>query len=553
MRESRTGNCPSIRQGDVMMRVFAVLAAVMLTGAVVATQRQLPPGYLDPAPILAAARQAIGTDNLRCVTIGGTAYSGALGQARESARNVDWPRIDSMANYTRTMNWDNWSMKEEFDRKPGLNPAGWKYGIGWDDGPLQKNAHQTFMLNGTHAWYMDGAGSPPVALSPDIAEIFPVELVLNPHGFLKAAALPGANPKAVWRWELGEMGRDGPEVSPERMRVVSITWGKYRVDATINKENLLQRIHTWVPSETLGDMNYEHEFTNASYVDLGKGIRFPTDWHSHQGWDDNFGAQATTAGHNAFGGTLKDVRANVCPDPVTVPESVRSATSPMRVEPEKLADGVYLLAGGTHNSVAVEFATFSAVFDAPLSEARSLAVIEEVVRLIPNKPIRFVINSHQHFDHTGGLRAYNHIGATVVTHWKNYDFLNRDVINYAPRTLRPDMVSLWPPTELAEGYYFETVRENYVITDGTRTMHMHYVNPLQHVEGMLVAYLPRERMLLQADLVNTVDPLPTAISGDQRSFLNAVRKLKLDVGQLVPMHGRPIPWATFETAARGTN
>ena len=64
-------------------------------------------------------------------------------------------------------------MKEEFDRKPGLNPAGWKYGIGWEDGPLQKNAHQTFMLNGTHAWYMDGAGSPPVALPPDISRDLP--------------------------------------------------------------------------------------------------------------------------------------------------------------------------------------------------------------------------------------------------------------------------------------------------------------------------------------------------------------------------------------------
>jgi hypothetical protein len=141
------------------------------------------------------------------------------------------------------------------------------------------------------------------------------------------------------------------------------------------------------------------------------------------------------------------------------------------------------------------------------------------------------------------LRAYNHIGATVITQWKNYDFLNRDVINYVPRTLRPDMVSLWPPTELAEGYYFETVRENYTLTDGSRTMHIHYVNPLDHVEGMLVAYLPKERLLLQADLVDTIDPLPAQLSADQRSFVNAVRKLKLDVGDLVPMHGRPIPWA----------
>ena len=107
-----------------MSKVFAAALVVALSGVQVITQRQLSPGYLDPTPILAAARQAIGTDKLRCVTIGGTAYAGALGQARESARNTDWPRIDSMANYTRTMNWDAWSMKEEFDRKPGLNPAG---------------------------------------------------------------------------------------------------------------------------------------------------------------------------------------------------------------------------------------------------------------------------------------------------------------------------------------------------------------------------------------------------------------------------------------------
>ncbi len=45
-------------------------------------------------------------------------------------------------------------------------------------------------------------------------------------------------------------------------------------------------------------------------TDVGDGIRFPTGWHSHQGRDDNFGAQAVTAGHNAFGGTMKDVKPN---------------------------------------------------------------------------------------------------------------------------------------------------------------------------------------------------------------------------------------------------
>src|SRR5512132_1196344 len=106
-------------------------------GGTAVSQQPLPPGYVDAAPILAAARREIGTDNLRCITISGKAYNGAVGQQREAGKNTDWPRIDSLANYTRTMNWDTWTMKEEFDRKPGLNPALWKYGVGWIDGSLQ--------------------------------------------------------------------------------------------------------------------------------------------------------------------------------------------------------------------------------------------------------------------------------------------------------------------------------------------------------------------------------------------------------------------------------
>ena len=183
-------------------------------------------------------------------------------------------------------------MKEEFDRKPGLAPRPGSTASAGSTARCSRTHIRSSCVNGSHAWHMDGPGAPPVASTPDVAEIYQLELWLNPHGFLKAARLPGANPKATWRWELGEMGRDGPEVHPEKVTVVSITVnGKYRVDATINKENMLQRIHTWVPDPVLGDMNYEHEFTNDSYIDIGNGIKFPTGWHSHQGWDDNFGAR----------------------------------------------------------------------------------------------------------------------------------------------------------------------------------------------------------------------------------------------------------------------
>jgi glyoxylase-like metal-dependent hydrolase (beta-lactamase superfamily II) len=227
-----------------------------------------------------------------------------------------------------------------------------------------------------------------------------------------------------------------------------------------------------------------------------------------------------------------------------VPDSVLRATFPVRVETSKLADGVYLLGGASHNSVAVEFKDYVAVVEAPLDERRNLAVIEEIVKLIPNKPIRYLVNTHQHFDHIGGLRTYMHIGATIITHWKNFPFYNRDVLNYAPRTLEPDMMSLWPPTEVAEGYQYETVRENYVLSDGSRNMHMSYVQPLAHVEGMLMVYLPKEKMVIEADLYDS-SPGNRAATPENRTLFNHVQRLGLDVATIVPIHGRPVPWNDF--------
>ncbi len=526
-----------------------LLAAALATAAL--TAQELAPGFVDPEPILRAARDAIGTDDLRCVTISGSGlYAGMVGQQRHHGYEVDWPRGAALNNYTRTMNWDAGTMSEAFDREPGQNPASWRWGQGWSGGtPVQSHNRQRFFVNGNVGWHQDGPNGRPVAAHPDDAERWQLDIWINPHGFLKAAQLPGANPHATWRWELGEMGRDGATFKPEKMYIVSINMlGKYRVDATINSQNMLQRIHTWVPDPVLGDFNYEHEFTNASYLDLGNGIRFPTGWHSHAGWDDNYQAQSINTGHNQFGGTLDTIVANDCGDAIDVPAQVQQATFPLALDTDRLADGVWLLGGASHNSVAVEFDNYVAVVEAPIDEARSLAVIDEVVRLVPGKPIRFLINTHQHHDHIGGLRTYMHVGATIVTHWKNYDFYTRDVLNYAPRTLAPDMVSLWPPTELAEGYQYEVVRENYWLHDG-QSMHVSYVHPLRHVEGMLVAYLPNERILIEGDLYDPPRPGapgPATPTADHRSLVTHVTRLGLDVDTIVPIHGDPVPWSRFE-------
>ena len=529
------------------MKKLWTLSMLSLFLGVSVHAQQFPPGFVDPMPLLAAASEEIGEQDFQCVTLSGTGYSGKVGQTYENAVNIDWDRIE-MANYTRTINWETATSIETFDRTPGLNPASWKYGLGWMGGtPTQKQTRQTFIVNGDTGWAIDGDG-PPVAATAEDAERWQLDVWLNPPGFLKAARMPGANPEAFWRWEQIEMGRDGNVVNLTKMHVVSITMlGKYRVDATINPQNQIQRIHVMVSEPALGDFNIEQESTNQQQFG---NVKWPTNWHSHQGWDDNWQFASDSTGHNAYGGTFPNVQPNVCPDSVPVPANMQPSPrpDPEMVIVERMAEGVYLLGGGPANSYMVEFKDWVAVFDAPINEKRSLAVIEEVVKLVPNKPIRWLINSHVHFDHIGGLRTYLHIGSTIVTHRKNVGMLNRDVLNYRTQGVEPDITSLWPPTELAEGYNYEAINENFVITDNERIMRIYYVQPLRHATGMLMAYLPEEKIAFQADLFNTHEPPPAEPTPAMQSFFNQIQRMSLDVETVAPSHGQPVPYSDFVEA-----
>jgi hypothetical protein len=76
------------------------------------------------------------------------------------------------------------------------------------------------------------------------------------------------------------------------------------------------------------------------------------------------------------------------------------------------------------------------------------------------------------------------------------------------------------PTEVAEGYNYEAIQENYVITDNSRILRVYYVQPLQHVRGMLMAYLPAERIAFEADLFDTHEPPKAAQIPAMRSFIH---------------------------------
>ncbi|MBI4886711.1 MAG: MBL fold metallo-hydrolase [Acidobacteria bacterium] len=477
-------------------------------------------GAQDARGVLQTAAAAMGASNMTSIQYTGTGWQGMVGQ--NVAPDQDWPRVD-LTSYTRTIDFDTMSSREEYARVQGSNPARGG-GAGF---PFLTEQRVVNLVSGNYAWTLNAQGQP--VPQPDAAELRRLEIFLTPWGFLKGAMAPGANPTLVTRNEYGG-----------RASVVSfMAFGKYRVNGTINAQNLVQRVQTWVPNPVVGDLYYENVYTN--YRDMN-GVKVPR-FHQHQDYDDGGNEPNVSGGDHAFGlETVSALRVNVAGAALTVPNEVRSATvPPVRVQSQKLGDGVWLVGGGSHNSVAVEFGDHVAVIEAPLNEERSLAVIGEVNRLIPGKPIRFVVNTHHHWDHLGGIRTYVHEGATIVTHVGNRPYY-QEVLRARPWLLQPDRLSLYPPEEWSEGYIFETVREKYILGDSTRTVELYTVQGLAHAVGMLMVYIPKEKIVVQADLYNPQAPAPNAST---RTFNQNLQRLKLDVATIVGIHGNPAPMAQF--------
>ena len=112
--------------------------------------------------------------------------------------------------------------------------------------------------------------------------------------------------------------------------------------------------------------------------------------------------------------------------------------------------------------------------------------------------------------------------------------------------MQPDRLSLYPPEEVAEGYTFETLREKYVLSDGARTMDIYHMQGLDHNAGMLIAYLPKEKIVVNADLYSPRGPgNPATPNASSVNFYENIKRLKLDIATIAPIHGRVVPMSDF--------
>jgi glyoxylase-like metal-dependent hydrolase (beta-lactamase superfamily II) len=500
-----------------------VLAALLAVSALMLGPAVGRAAAQNAKALLQAADNAVGASKVISIQYTGTGRISYLGQNFTTAD--DWPRVD-LKSWSQTIDYGSKSAKEEMVRVQGNNPSRGG-GAGF---PITGEQRSTTLVSGNYAWNLNEKGE--AQAQNDQAEALQFLIWVTPHGFIKAAM---ADPNATMtdREFVGE-GRT--------LRVVGFTtMGKYKATGEFNTQNMLERVVTWMPNPVMGDMQVEIRYSD--WRDLGNGIKAPFHIHMHQG------DHPLVRGMNYMDVQASDVKANIENASVTVPDAVRTAGLPkVNIQTTKLAEGVWLISGGTHNSVAVEFKDFAVIIEAPLDDARTNAVIAETKRLIPGKQIRYVVNTHHHWDHSGGLRAAYAEGATIITNELNKDFYERVQLVPQPRTLSPDRLSQFPFATTGPGPgKLETYRDRYAISDGDQSVISYHVEGFNHAGDMAMVYLPKSKILVSADMGPPAPGTPVdKVSPNSVALYNNIKRLKLDVSQHVPIHGNPSSNADFE-------
>jgi len=470
----------------------------------------------DAKTVVNKALKASGYDNLKSIEYSGpSGFEGtAMGQARSAAKG--WPHF-TLKDFTRYIDLNAGTGQQNSLRSRPAEPDGQLSGGGGLAPQAEAPNATTINSNGTWAQKLD--------------------INLSPPGFLKlASTATGAT----------VMQRT---VNGKKYTVVSFSVEQkaqsgqpYTINGYIDDQNMVAKVETKIEDNIIGDMLVEQ--TYSGYKDFN-GVKFPT--HIVQ----------TRAALPWTDLSVTDVKANgAAPQPVVAggaaggrggapggggrgaaPEGRGAAPGGGRggapaISAKKLADGIYMITGG-YRSVAVEMKDHIVLIEAPQSEMATSNIITEVKKAIPNKPIKYVVNTHTHADHSGGLRAAVAEGAIVITHESNRPLYEKWFTN--PRTLlMPDKLS-----QSEKKAKFEYIGEKKVLKDNLDTIELYHLNGVAHSEDMVVAYLPKIKTVVEADAFNAPAanaPPPQTINGLEKLFASELDRLKIDYTAIIPVH-----------------
>jgi len=457
----------------------------------------------DAATLLRDAASAMGTDTLTTLTISGEGFDFVLGQSAHP--DLPWPRFIN-SNYTRLFDFSVPSTRMTRTRSQGEDPP---RGGGQQPYATQ-NQDQVLVVAPSTNWTQQ------------------LQLWMHPHGFLKAA-------------QARQVSAESATVDGVQYAVLTFTGDNGApVKGYINAANQVAKIETWIANPMFGDMHYEANF--SAYQDFG-GVQHPARIVELQG------------GYPVLDLTIGGVQPNAAVE-IIAPQATAGGGgggggggAAQGLPTEQLADGIYLILGG-YASLAIEFSDHVVVVEGPQSEARAQAVIAEAKRLIPDKPIRYLVNTHHHFDHASGVRTFAAEGATILTHEINVPYFER--LFSLPRTIEPDALAL-----SGASAQFEAVGDIYVLQEGDRVVELHRMQDMLHNDGLLMVYLPEIKLLLQADAYNPPGQPPAPLAANATAspytlnLLDNIERLGLDVDRIIAVHapadGRAITLAEVES------
>lgn len=447
-------------------------------------------GCAEPQPTtgIEAVADAMGANTLDTIEYSGSGSLFSFGQAYLPGE--PWPRFAQRA-YRVSADYRAPAMRLDSTRVQGEHPP--HGGGGQPVGPDQRTVQA---VNGDFAWNETGDQASPVF---GAAEDRRRALWATPHGAIIAALANG-----------GTMAGN----------TIGFTVDGREMTVSVNEANLVAEISYLETHEVIGD--YPVTIAYSEYMDFG-GVNFPTRIVRSE---DGFPTLDIIVHHVTPNGAVA----------IAVPENVASAPppEPVTARSEELAPGVWYINAAGNWSWAADFGDYAIVVEGITSEARSLAVIAEVNRLMPGKEIRYLVNTHSHFDHAGGLRTFVAEGATIVTHEANVPFYREAWAR--PRSIAPDLLSMNPREPV-----FETVSDRMVLTGGGKTIELYHMANTGHHGANLLVYMPGPGLAFWGDGYNPpagdtpVDPARTPEYGID--LYKTITLNDLDVQTIAPAHG----------------
>jgi glyoxylase-like metal-dependent hydrolase (beta-lactamase superfamily II) len=490
----------------------------------------------DAKAVVAAAAKAMGTETLNSITYSGTARNGAFGQSKSIGNPMGPVNLTQITQYTRTINFEKGEPTALVSRATGPTQPPTVPGVPAPmPGVFNQNVTNQQLSTAT-AWNQA------------------LPFWTTPWGFLKGAAASNATVRK-------EGGQQVVSFSPAGFK--SPSGQTYTVTGHLNNQNLVTKVETRAEHAVAGDLLVEFEYSNYQNMN---GVQVPTRIVERRAGMPTFEANITAATPNPSnltqlltvppapprgggGGPAAGAPAAGAPGAQAGRGAAPAGGGQQPAAPpvEKLGEGVFKI-GGNYAALAVDMGDHILVVESGGSDQRGLDVMAAAKQAIPGKPVRFVVNSHPHFDHASGLAAAVAEGATILTHRNNEQVLER--LLSGPRTLTGDSLSKVAKrrTDVVQGVGDRDVRKG---TNG-KVVELHHI-PNEHSDGMFAIYLPAEKALYTAD-ITVVNPNPGQL-GTVKSMVQALDKLKLDYNTFIPAHppnpDRPLTRADVMAAVGG--